>query len=107
MPEVRRELVLLEAARVREKALEARTAEGFSEARASLRAVSDELRDLDPDDAYFGEEVADLRRMDQAMERGTLADADRKYLKYRSRYTGRGRKEAAESISRQRREETD
>lgn len=107
VPEVRRELVLLEAARARDKALEARTAEGFREAGESLRTVSDELRHLDPDDAYFGEEVADLRRMSAAMESGALGEADRKYMKYRSRYTGRGRKEAAESISRQRGEETE
>lgn len=106
VPEVRRELVLLEAARVRARVLEARTPEGYGEARIGLRAVSDALSDFDSDDAILREEAADLRRMSASMENDTLAAADRKYLKYRSRHTGRGRKEASEILSRQRREET-
>jgi len=105
VPEVRREMVLLDAARARQRALEARTAEEYREARMVMRAASSGLRGLDLDDAVLAEEAQDLDRMCASIADDTITASDRKYLKYRERYAHRGRKEAAESLSRQRRDE--
>ena len=103
--EVRRELTLLEAAKAREAALEARTAEEFQAARASLRAMSSRVRGFDPDDDYLAEEADDLDEMAIGLESNELRAVDRKYMAYRSRHAHRGRKSAMDSLSRKKRAE--
>ncbi len=104
--EVRRELTLLEAAKAREQALEARTAEEYHEARASLRAMSARVRSFDPDDEYLAEEADDLDEIALGLQANEMSVVDRKYMKYRSRHAHRGRKSAVDSLSRKKRAET-
>ena len=104
-PEVRRELTLLEAAKVREQALDARTAEDFREVRANLSGMSHRLRQDYAHDDVLAEEAADLERMVDALREDSVNVADAKYMKYRARYANRGRASARESISRVRWEE--
>ena len=104
-PEVRRMLTLLEAARERERALEARTAEERQQARERLHLAALRVRGLDPDDAVIREEASDLHRMSERVVRA-LDDQDLKYHRYRARYAGRGRADAIHTLSRERWEET-
>lgn len=104
-PEVRRELTLLEAAKVREQALEARTAEEFRQARVGLSAMSSRLREDYGDDVVLREEATDLDGMVHSLRDDTVSAVDAKYLKYRSRNVHRGRAAAMESLSRVHREE--
>jgi hypothetical protein len=101
-PEVRRELTLLEAAKVRERALEARTAEEFDAVRRDLRAMSVSIGEDYADDVMLAEEAVDLERMVDAVQGDSVGIADAKYMKYRARYANRGRASARESISRER-----
>lgn len=101
VPEVRRELILLEAVKEREKALEARSAGEFNEARIGLFALSERMEAFDPDDAVLREEASDLRRMVASLHEDVLEAKDRKYMRYRARYAARGRREAVQSVSRE------
>jgi Ca-activated chloride channel family protein len=100
-PEVRRELTLLDAAKERERALEARTEAERSAATRNLAMMSHQLRSIDPDDSQLAEEASDLDRMARTIACAELGDADRKYNAYRARYAGRGRMDAVESVSRE------
>lgn len=103
--EVRRELTLLEAAKEREKALEARTAEDFRAVRERLSAMSSRVAEFDPDDAVLREEAADLDRMASTLQADVVSEDDAKYMKYRSRHARRGRMKAVQSQSRVARDE--
>lgn len=90
-PEVRRTLVLLEAAEEREKALEARTAEEYRQARERLFDVSVRMDALDPDDVVLREESADLVGMVDTLRADSVSAEDAKYLKARAMHSRRGR----------------
>ncbi len=100
VPEVRRELILLEAVKEREKALKARSAGEFEDVRISLGGLSDRMEEFDPDDAVLREEASDLRRMVASLHDDVVNESDKKYMRYRARYSSRGRHEAVQSISR-------
>jgi Ca-activated chloride channel family protein len=94
-PEVRRELLLPEAARAREEAYRAHRRGDDAAAGAVLREAALELRDFDRDDAALAEEVADLEAMARLFEDGAACEADTKYLFQRSYATTRSRRGTA------------
>ncbi len=100
-PEVRKEILLVEAARVRKEALEARERGDWDAAARALRSYSDSVRASGIQDAEVEEEARDLERMVGAFEERAVYDADVKYMKQRvySRDRSRG-----ESLGRFRRE---
>ena len=100
VPEVRRELILLEAVKERRKALEARSAGEFREARDGLSMLSARIEAFDPADAVLREEASDLRRMVASLHDDVVSQSDRKYMRYRARYASQGRRQAVESLSR-------
>ncbi len=100
-PEVRREVLLLEAARAREEALEAQARGDFAAGAERLRAARERLRALGVDDPELEEEARDLERMAGAFETGAVCSSDVKYLKQRTYVT---RRSARRSLRRFRRE---
>ncbi len=76
-PEVRREALLLEAARAREDALEDRARGAFDQGARTLRHIAEKLAPSAPDDPQIQDEIDDLhdlaRKFDD--EQVTLADA--------------------------------
>ena len=100
VPEVRRELILLEAVKEREKALEAKSAGEFREARNNLSMLSARIEAFDPADAVLREEASDLRRMVASLHDDVVTPSDRKYMRYRARYASQGKREAVQSVSR-------
>lgn len=79
-PEVRRELLLLEAARAREAALEARERGDYEAGRAALASMAPMLAEVADGDAVLREEMEDLETMARQFEEGTVSAADAKYL---------------------------
>lgn len=79
-PEVRREMLLLEAARAREAALAARERGDFDAGRASLASVAPMLLEEADGDAMLLAEAEDLQAMARQFERGSVSAADAKYL---------------------------
>lgn len=100
-PEVRREVLLVAAARAREEALEARDRGDWEEARDTLREVVERGRALAADDEELAEELRDLERTAERFEVREVSSADVKYMKQRSYSTERSRRE---SLDRYRRE---
>ncbi len=100
-PEVRKEILLVEAARVSKEALEARDRGDWDAAARALRSYSDSVRASGIQDAEVEEEARDLERMVASFEERAVYDADVKYMKQRvySRDRSRG-----ESLGRFRRE---
>lgn len=96
-PEVRREVLLVEAATVRRRALEQRDAGDWDGASRSLRSAIRMIREAGLDDALVAEEAADLERTVELFKRGAVEARDVKYLKQRayssmrSRHEGKGR----------------
>lgn len=86
-PEVRRELLLQEAARVRQEVREARESGDFDRADGMLCAVSERLASFDPADPELAEEAEDLREMAERFRAHTVSEADAKYL-YERAYAG-------------------
>jgi Ca-activated chloride channel family protein len=91
-PEVRREMMLLEAARAREAALEARERGDYAAGSAVLAAVPEMLASLGADDPVLREEAADLRAMAARFDAGDVGSADAKYIAQRA-YNAHRRKE--------------
>lgn len=91
-PEVRREVLLIEAAKAREQALEARDRGDFDGAAHTLRAVAERARAFGLDDATLREEADDLERMSRSFAHMDVSASDVKYLKQRAyaRHRGRG-----------------
>ncbi|MFW6080116.1 MAG: ADP-ribosylglycohydrolase family protein, partial [Gemmatimonadota bacterium] len=99
-PEIRRTMVLLEAAEEREKALKARTEEEYRSSRERLKDVSARLLSIDPDDAELREEAADLNQMVGRLHSGVMESKDIKYMKSRAMHAKRGRRAALGVFSR-------
>lgn len=98
-PEVRRELLLQEAARAREEAREAREQGDYDRASRRLREAAVRLGRFDPADAQLLEEAEDLRQMARRFRDGIVTEADAKYLYQRS-YSVRTSRGGGEAISR-------
>ena len=92
-PEVRREMLLLDAARAREAALEARSRGDYAAGSAALSAAAPMLASLAGDDLALREEAADLETMAARFAAEEVSAADAKYLGQRAYNTHR-RKEA-------------
>ncbi|MEQ9399108.1 MAG: VWA domain-containing protein [Longimicrobiales bacterium] len=91
-PEVRREALLLEAARAREAALRARDEGDWDAARAILRDPARRAEALGIDDPEVLEEVQDLAAMSEAFDAQAVSEADVKYMKQRAYSTSSSRR---------------
>jgi Ca-activated chloride channel family protein len=99
-PEVRREMLLLDAADARERALEEERRGRWDAAAEALRRASRKLRTAGLDDERVQEEAEDLERMSVRAEAREMDEADRKYLYQRAYDSGRGRGSSHRTISR-------
>lgn len=106
-PAVRRELLLQEAARVRDEAREAQSEGDYEVACQILDEVSDRLAAYGPGDHQLEEESEDLRLMAERFRRGQVSRADAKYLYQRSYSAGTSRRGTIEAISRVARKRSD
>jgi Ca-activated chloride channel family protein len=79
-PEVRRELLLLEAARVRREALADEREGNFEQGRARLQALHDKLAAAGVADAELREQAEDIAPMVASFQEATVSESDRKYL---------------------------
>lgn len=101
-PEVRREVLLVAAARAREEALEARERGDWDGARRTLASVRERLAELDDPDGELAEELRDLERTAERFRQEEVSEADVKYMKQRSYSTHRS---ARSTLDRYRRED--
>lgn len=99
-PEVRRELLLQDAAQARDEAREARSEGEYEIASQRLDDVSDLLAAYGPGDDQLKEEAEDLRLMAERFRRGEVTEADAKYLYHRSYSAATSRRGTADAISR-------
>ena len=99
-PVVRRELLLQEAARAREEALERQGQGDYGGAADALRRASSKLREAGIEDAEVAEEASDLEAMSLRVGEGVMADADAKYLFQRAYDVRRSKLEARERYRR-------
>ena len=90
-PEVRREVLLQDAARARDEARKARERGDFGAAGRRLDEAADQLTALDPADPQLREEAEDLRAMAARFHDGIVNEADAKYLYQRSYTTSTSR----------------
>lgn len=91
-PEVRREALLLDAARAREAALRAREAGDWDAARTILDDTARRAEAMGIDDAEVREEIQDLAVMSEAFEARAVSEADVKYMKQRAYSTESSRR---------------
>lgn len=101
-PQVRKEVLLLEAARAREEALDAQRRGDYGGGTASLRRAVHELGTSAYQDAEIAEELRDLEAMGQQFAHGSVDGTDVKYLKQRAREAALGRHLGKERIRRTR-----
>ncbi len=101
-PEVRREVLLVAAARAREEAMEARERGDWTGASQSLRDVVAYARSTGLEDPAVMEEIGDLEASAELFDQQTVSEADEKYMKQRVYSSDRSRRE---SIQRYRRGE--
>ncbi|RMH11228.1 MAG: VWA domain-containing protein [Gemmatimonadetes bacterium] len=99
-PEIRKEVLLVEAARAREEALQRREAGDWQGAARAMHAAADHLRMSCPGDAAVEEEARDLRSSAVLCEQGPLMAEDVKYLKHRIYVSMRSRQGAKEKLRR-------
>jgi Ca-activated chloride channel family protein len=99
-PEVRRELLLQDAARARDEARNAQEEGAYEQASRRLREVSDRLTAFGPADSQLIEESEDLRQMAERFRSKQVTEADAKYLYQRSYAAATSRGGAADAISR-------
>jgi hypothetical protein len=99
-PEVRKEILLVEAARAREEALEARGRGDFASGRAKLALAARKLRTSGLDDGVVREELADLDATARQFEEESVSVADIKYMKQRAYSTHRSREESKKRFRR-------
>lgn len=104
-PEVRRELVLLQAARARQEALRARERGDAAVAAEALRGAAFRLEDLGvgyDDGGAVLEEIEDLRMMAESFDDGRVSEADAKYLFQTAMDSARGARSRSGIIRRRR-----
>jgi hypothetical protein len=99
-PEVRKELLLQEAAQARDEARSARESGDYEGASRRLKEVSTKLAASGLADAQLREEADDLMQMAERFETHQVTEADAKYLYQRSYSASASRRSAADAISR-------
>lgn len=99
-PEVRRELLLQEAARARDEARKAQEEGDYDGASRRLGEVSAKLSAFGPADTQLQEEAEDLKQMAERFRTHQVTEADAKYLYQRSYAASTSRGGAADAISR-------
>ncbi len=99
-PEVRREWLVLEAARARREALERRARGDDAGASTVLREAGTYLAMQDLTDAELHEEASDLLALSEQIAAFGTTEADAKYLHQRAYDKMRGRKQSTARISR-------
>jgi Ca-activated chloride channel homolog len=106
-PEIRREMLLLAAARARRDALDQQARGDLDAAARTLRDAGGMLRAAPPfaEDAEVQEEAGDLETLAASYGARVATDADAKYLFQRSYSRMTGRQKKAELISRKKREQ--
>ena len=102
-PEVRRELLLLEAARVRTEVLEDQKNGNYDVAGEKMRVMSQKLRAAGIEDAQVVEEAADLEAMAEQMTPQTWGVAESKYMYQRSYDSTRALRSKMQHIARTKR----
>jgi Ca-activated chloride channel family protein len=103
-PEVRRELLLQEAARARDEARKAQEEGDYDGASRRLDEVSAKLSALGPADTQLREEAEDLSHMAERFRTHQVTEADAKYLYQRSYSVSTSRGGAVDAISRVKRD---
>src|SRR5690606_19131189 len=106
-PEVRQEMLLLEAARGRREALELRERGDFEGAARSLRSLSKTLNDAGLDNPEIEAEAEELHSMAATFAANAVSEADQKYMYHRAynSMTGRRKKDMLIQRKRPKREE--
>ena len=101
--EVRREMLLLEAARVRSEVLEDQRTGNYDVAADKMRSMSQKLREAGLADSQIKEEAADLELMAAQSKAETWTVAETKYMYQRSYDSRRAMREKMAHIARTRR----
>ena len=101
--EVRRELLLLEAAKVRSEVLEDQRNGNYDVAAEKMRLMSQKLRAAGLDDSTVNEEAADLELMADQSTPATWGVAESKYMYQRAYDSTRAMRSKMEHIARTRR----
>jgi len=83
-PEVRREILLLEAARVREEALEDRARMAFEDGAGKLRRIAEKLAPHAASDPQVRDEVDDLQDLAEKFDGEQVSAADAKWMHQRA-----------------------
>ena len=98
-PEIRKEILLVEAARLRQEALQARERGDYVSASSSLRSFRSSAGPYTAD-ADVGEEVRDLEAMAMSFDEQHLSPSDIKYMKQRAYSAHRSRRESLDRYRR-------
>ncbi|MEX2467686.1 MAG: hypothetical protein WD995_12310 [Gemmatimonadota bacterium] len=101
---VRKEILLLEAARARDEALEAQRRGDYAGGTETLGRAVRELGTSPFQDGEIAEELRDLGTIQALFEQGVVDAADVKYIKQRAREATRSRHMSKERIRRTRKE---
>ncbi len=101
--EVRRELLLLEAAQVRKEVLEDEQRGNYDVAFQKMQRMTATLRAAGLTDAQLQEEAADLEHMSAQLQAGTWGVAEAKYMNQRAYDSTRALRSKAQHIARTRR----
>ena len=104
-PELRRELLLLEAARARRDALKRRCDGDFDGAAATLRQASHSLREASPGDEELVREAEELGDLAASFVAMNVSEADAKYMYHRAYNASSGRRKKDELIRRMKRKD--
>jgi Ca-activated chloride channel family protein len=97
-PEVRREMLLLEAARAREDALEDRARQAYEAGARKLRRVAEKLAPYAASDDELRDEVDDLRDLAERFDVEQVSTADAKYMYQRAYSRGQSKRAAADRL---------
>ena len=92
-PEVRKELLLVEAARLREQALEARERGDWEQGALGLRSYRDQVAAYGVSDDMVAEQLQDMEASALAFDDRAVSEADVKYMKQRAYSAHRSRHE--------------
>jgi Ca-activated chloride channel homolog len=98
-PDVRRELLLLEAAQAREAALEDRARRAFDDGARKLRRVAEKLAPHAGDDPELQDEVEDLRDMAERFDGEQVSMADAKWMYHRAYSHGQSKRSMMERLA--------
>src|SRR5690606_23957456 len=101
-PDIRREALLLEAARVRREALERRDRGDTAGGGGLLMELNDLLVSEAGDDEELLQEATELRQMAALFEHDAITSADVKYMYQRAHDSARARRKKSEVIRRNR-----